>query len=89
MAAINTLIINIPPLEPESMVAAAGLLQIFALTGVELTMVEITPTLHSASCRIPPNTTPLTAVGSSRAECLAKLLVMLTPATPDVPAVPG
>ena len=88
MAAVSTMIINIPPLEMESLMAAAGLLQIVSRTGVDMTMVEVTPTLHSASCRIPPNPNPLTVVGSSRAECLTKLLGMLTGAGVDAPVVP-
>lgn len=87
--AVTSMLINIPPLEMESLVAAGGLLPIFARTGVELTLIEVTPTLVSGSCRIPPNPTPINVVGSSRAECLTKLLAQLTPGPGvDAPVIP-
>jgi len=87
--AVSSLLINIPPLEPESLIAAGTILTLIKDTGVELTLVQVDEGQFAASCLIPPSTMPLAVTGTSRADCLAKLVVLLTPAaTPDLPPVP-
>ena len=79
---LSSLMINIPPLEPGAIGAAAGLLPIVAVTGVELTLVQVSDGAYAASCRIPPAPAPLSVTGSSMADCLSQLLVLLTPTEP-------
>jgi H+/gluconate symporter-like permease len=87
-AQVTSLLINIPPLEPESLVAAGALLPLVAGTGVELTLVQVEEGKFAASCLIPPSTSPIAVTGASRAECLTKLVAILVP-TPVLPSVPG
>ena len=85
--AVSSLIINIPPLEPESLVAAGAILPMIASTGMELTLVQVDEGQFALSCLIPPSQLPLAVTGVSRADCLTQLYVLLNP-TPSSPSVP-
>ena len=85
--AVSSMLINIPPLEPASLVAAGAILSLIKDTGVELTLTEVNPGQFAASCLIPPATMPVAVTGTSRAECLTRLVALLTP-VPTLPPVP-
>lgn len=85
--AVSSMLINIPPLEPESLVAAGAILPMISSTGMELTLVQVDEGQFALSCLIPPGPMPLAVTGTSRADCLTQLVALLDP-TPELPSVP-
>lgn len=87
---VSSMMINIPPLEPESLLAAGVILPMIASTGMELTLTQVDEGQFALSCLIPPSTLPLAVTGVSRADCLTQLVLLLDPTlAPSTVEVPG